>query len=113
MDRLTHLNNSADKHHFLVVYPDGYRSSWADGRGPSPAEAAGVDDVRFISELIDKLRGEFPIDVNRIYATGISNGGFMSDRLACELSAKIAGIGVVAATMGEKLADKCKPGAKF
>ncbi len=108
-ERLTHLGEIADRHGFIVVYPDGIRRGWADGRGGTGAERAGVDDVGFLAALIDKLAGEYSIDPARVYATGISNGGFMSQRLACELSARIAAIAVVAATIGESLAGRCKP----
>jgi polyhydroxybutyrate depolymerase len=106
---LTRFDALADKAGFIVVYPDGYQKSWADGRGGTPADQAGVDDVAFISSLIDALSGRFKIDPARVYAFGISNGGHMSLRLACERSGRIVAVGVVAATMGEKLAQGCQP----
>jgi polyhydroxybutyrate depolymerase len=54
-------------------------------------------DVRFISDLIDKLEAEYNIDPNRIYANGMSNGGGMAFALSCKLSDWIAAIGAVAA----------------
>src|SRR5581483_3057368 len=51
MARRTHLNRVADEQHFLVVYPDGYKGQWGDGRGQTPAEREGVDDVAFIATL--------------------------------------------------------------
>ncbi len=56
MARRTHLNSVADEHHFLVVYPDGYKEQWGDGRGNTPSERDGVDDVAFIATLIETLR---------------------------------------------------------
>lgn len=107
---LTKFDALADREGFIVVYPDGYEKSWADGRGGTPADKASVDDVAFISSLIDRLSSQFKIDPARVYAFGISNGGHMSQRLACELSGRIVAVGVVAATMGQKLAQACKPG---
>ena len=78
MARRTHLNRVADEHRFLVVYPDGYHEQWGDGRGHTPSERDGVDDVAFIATLIETLRTQLPIDARRIYATGISNGGFFT-----------------------------------
>ena len=83
----------SDEHDFLVVYPDGLDRSWADGRGGTPADRNGVDDVKFLSALIDELEDEYKVDHTRIYATGMSNGGFMSGRLACELSEQNSGCG--------------------
>lgn len=106
---LTHFDSVSDVHGFLVVYPDGLHRSWSDGREASPSEKEGVDDVKFLSLLIDKLSHEYNIDPARVYATGISNGGFMTQRLACDLSDKIAAVGIVAATMGEDTANACHP----
>lgn len=103
MARRTHLNSVADEHHFLVVYPDGYKKQWGDGRGHTPSERDGVDDVAFIATLIETLRTQLNIDTRRIYATGISNGGFFSFRLGCLLAEKIAAIAPVAATLPSNL----------
>ena len=110
MDGLTHFNRVADEKNFIVVYPDGYQKHWGDGRGTSPSERDGVDDVAFISALIDTLSTQYHIDPKRVYATGISNGGFFSQRLGCQLATKIAAIAVVAATMPLNLAQTCQPG---
>lgn len=89
------FNQLADEQNFMVVYPQGIGNSWnVDFGGGSTA-----DDVGFINALIEKLSGDFPIDENRIYATGFSNGGFMSYRLAYELPEKIAAIAPVAGTI--------------
>jgi len=104
MPRFTGFDELADAKGFIVVYPDGLDRHWNDGRGLSKA-----DDVGFVRALIDELEGEHLVDPKRIYATGISNGGFFSNRLACELSDKIAAIASVAATMPEVLMPACKP----
>ncbi len=104
MERLTHLNRIADKNGFIVVYPDGLNNNWNDGR---PEINPEVDDLGFVSALIDKLKGEYRIDENRIYSTGISNGGMFSYRLACHLSDRIAAVAPVAALLGENLSKTC------
>jgi polyhydroxybutyrate depolymerase len=109
MATLTHLSQVADQYGFIVVYPDGYQRGWADGRGATTADKAGVDDVAFLATLIATLSGEYAIDGQRIYATGISNGGFMTERLGCDLSNKIAAIAVDAATFPVDLAARCAP----
>jgi polyhydroxybutyrate depolymerase len=94
--RLTHWNQLSDEFGFLVVYPRGtgfpFRwrcSSWFGEQGES-------QDVQFISDLIDQLKKQYPIDESRIYANGLSNGGGMTFLLACRLSERIAAIGGVA-----------------
>jgi polyhydroxybutyrate depolymerase len=106
---LAHFDAVADAHGFLVVYPDGLSASWADGRGATPSDTDGIDDIKFLSELIRKLARDYKIDSLRVFVTGYSNGGFMSQRVACELSSQVAAVGVVAATMGETTASHCHP----
>jgi len=99
------FNETAERHGFVIAYPDGAGGYWNDGR-----ETAGqADDVGFISALIDLLTPELNIDPNRIYVSGISNGAMMTLRLACELSGKIAAIAPVAGTMPESIALVCVP----
>lgn len=106
---LTGLDAVADEAGFIVVYPDGVSRSWADGRGTTPADREGVDDVGFISALIDRFVSEHGADAHRVYVTGMSNGGMMSFRLACELSDRVAAIAPVGALMGASLAERCNP----
>ncbi|MGA0895326.1 MAG: alpha/beta hydrolase family esterase [Ilumatobacteraceae bacterium] len=104
----------AESNGFVVVYPDGIGAR-ADGTGPQtwnggyccgPAARAGVDDVGFIRQLIDRLEAERSIDSSRIFVAGHSNGAIMAYRLACELSDRIAAIGVQAGSLG---VDTCAP----
>lgn len=99
------LSLKADSENFIVVYPEGLEgvvlgiSSWNAGWCCGWSSNNNIDDVGFISTLLDTLLTQYSIDTNRIYATGMSNGGFMSYRLACELSDRIAAIAPVGASM--------------
>jgi polyhydroxybutyrate depolymerase len=104
MPGFTHFDALADENSFYVAYPDAIDGNWNDGR-----EISQNDDVSFVRALIDDLEKSYPVDSRRIYATGISNGGFFSNRLACDLTDKIAAIASVAATMPETLVPICKP----
>jgi polyhydroxybutyrate depolymerase len=106
---VTKFDAVADANGFVVAYPDGYSNSWNDGRGTTDAEDAGVDDVAFVSALIDDVAARTPIDTRRVYVTGISNGGMMSIRLACQLSGRIAAAAPVAANMPDLLVAACAP----
>jgi len=101
----------SDKEGFIVVYPDGIEKHWNDGRENLSYRAyrEKIDDVGFISALIDHLAKEYNIDIKRVYATGISNGAIMSYRLGCELSGKIAAIAPVAGSMPENMPSQCSP----
>ena len=107
--RLSHLDAVSDRHGFLVVYPDGLERSWADGRGVTPADQRGVDDVRFLAALVDEVDRRHPVDRARVYSTGMSNGGFMSARLACELADRVSAVAIVAASISEATARACRP----
>lgn len=104
MPQLTGFNEVSDRGGFIVVYPEGVDRHWNDGRDTVPN---AVDDVAFVSALIDRLNETLSIDRKRVYATGISNGGFFAERLACELSNKIAATASVAATLPENYS--CRP----
>ncbi len=106
MEGLSHFAAIADRSGFIVAYPDGIDRGWNDGR---VGANEGIDDIAFFRDLIALLQSHYSIDANRIYATGMSNGGFMSYRSACELGGQIAAIATVAATMGEALASTCRP----
>lgn len=104
---LTDFDSAADAHNLLVVYPDGYDKSWADGRGASPADRHHIDDVGFLAGLASKLQNDYGIAPGHIFVTGMSNGGFMSNRLACDRADLFAAIAPVAGTLGVGVA--CNP----
>lgn len=85
----TSFNNVSDTGNFIVAYPNGIDETW------NISSSGGTDDVGFISALIDTLDYLYSIDLNRVYSTGMSMGGFMSYRLACELNDRIAAIASV------------------
>lgn len=104
---LTGFDNVADVHDLLVVYPDGYDKSWADGRGASPADRRHINDVAFLVGLVSKLQNDYRIAPGHVFVTGMSNGGFMSNRLACERADIFAAVAPVAGTLGTGVA--CNP----
>jgi polyhydroxybutyrate depolymerase len=104
---LTNYNAIADQHRFVVAYPDGIDFSWADGRGASIPDRQGVDDVGFLSALIDRLTHDYGIAPGRVFVTGMSAGAFMTTRLACERADVVSAIAPVAGTLGA--AFPCAP----
>ena len=103
------INTLSDTENFIVCYPDGVGNSWNDGRGVEQvtSHAENVNDVGYFNFLIDELSAQYRINPKMIYATGISNGGFMSNRLACDLSEKIAAVAPVAAALPKNLETDC------
>ena len=98
MERLTGFSDLADRAGFVVAYPDGIDRSWNDGRAVSgsAAQRPNVDDVAFVSAVIDTLTAELHLDPRRIFATGLSNGGTFSHYLAANLARRIAAVASVA-----------------
>jgi len=86
-ENLTGMSAKADAAGFLVVYPNGMDERWNDGPGP-----AGDADRQFIRDLIAAISSQYSVDPKRIYATGISNGGGMANRLGCDMADVIASI---------------------
>jgi polyhydroxybutyrate depolymerase len=96
------MDAESDAKGFLLVYPQGTGelASWNAGACCGTAAEDGVDDVGFTRALLDALEAELCVDASRVFATGMSNGGFFSHRLGCELSDRIAAIAPVAGVMG-------------
>jgi polyhydroxybutyrate depolymerase len=104
MERLTGFIDIAEREKFILVYPEGINNQWNDGRGRNEL----VNDVGFISKLVDFMANEFSIDKNKVYVGGMSNGGFMTMRLACELADKITAVAAVAATVDSAVDANCQ-----
>lgn len=100
----------ADTANFIIVHPQGTLfngnthfnvGGWTIG--------STVDDVGFTAALIDSLAATYNINLDRVYSTGMSNGGFMSFLLACQLSDKIAAIASVTGSMTPETFNSCNP----
>ena len=108
------LTSKANAAQFIVVYPEGVKStgvlgarSWNAGGCCDYAAYNNIDDVNFIRQLIDKLLASYKINPNKVYATGHSNGGMLAYRLACEIPDKIAAIAANGCTM--VVTQACNP----
>ena len=101
----------ADEHGFAVVYPNSYTLDWDDcGKvGDVSVNGVNIDDVGFLVALVDKLITEIGIDRGRVFATGVSAGGFMSIRLALEAPSRFRAVAAVSANMPTPENSKCKP----
>ncbi|OYX07471.1 MAG: hypothetical protein B7Z15_15745, partial [Rhizobiales bacterium 32-66-8] len=106
------LEATAAKEGFVAVYPQGIGRVWNDGR-PAAMRLKAVltpgDDVPFLIALVNKLVAEGIADPTRIYLAGISNGGFMVERMACEYPELFAAYGVIMATAPANYREECRP----
>lgn len=99
----------ADTANFLIVLPNGTLDAQGKRFWNTFGTNSTVDDVAFISHLLDTLQATYNIDKQRIYSTGMSNGGFLSYSLACELNQRITAIASVTGSMIESKVIACKP----
>jgi polyhydroxybutyrate depolymerase len=104
---LADFRKIANREKVVLIYPAGVEKSWNDGR-PTVANQMGVDDVNFFSKMIDYAVENLPVDSKRVYAAGISNGGFMAARLGCELSEKMVATAAVAASVSQGVSQACR-----
>ena len=116
----TGFDAEADKHGFIVAYPEGMDRArpllnalgkpgfhtWNAGACCGYAVEQGSDDVGFIRAMVAEIAAATPVNPKRIYATGLSNGGMMAYRLACEASDLVAAIGAVSAVI---VVAPCEP----
>jgi polyhydroxybutyrate depolymerase len=97
---LTRMDSESDTRGFIVAYPEGVAASWNAGDCCGTAWTDSVKDVQFVRDLLDEIEQRYCIDDARVFATGMSNGGFFSHRLACEASDRIAAVAPVAGVLG-------------
>lgn len=103
----------ADREGFAVVFPNGYSrlpggrfATWNAGRCCGDARDRNIDDVGFVRALVADVRRKQAIDPTRIFATGMSNGGMLSHRLACDAADLVRAVASVAGTDATTV---CKP----
>ena len=99
----------ADREKFIAVYPVAYEEHWHDSDREGTRESWNVDDVGFLRALIQLLSQQYAVDSTRIYATGMSNGGAMSFKLACDAAPTFAAIAPVSSFFPQQLRESCRP----
>jgi polyhydroxybutyrate depolymerase len=97
---LSRVTGPADDAGVVTLHALGYGGSWNGGVCCGQAVGSGIDDVGFVSAVLDEVIGSACIDPERVYAMGFSNGGLLAHRLGCELSSRMAAVGSVAGVTG-------------
>lgn len=107
-ENMTKFRSVADTANFILITPNGTVLGGGQGWNNYPSNS-DVDDVLFVSDMIDYLQGKYNIDTTRIYSSGYSNGGLMGYDLACQLSHRIAAVASVAGSMEVGRLQTCAP----
>ncbi len=122
MARISEMNATANRHGFIVVYPEGLNNEWNAqfdlfGKSSNSVRGGGKerppvlqDDVGFLKTLMDDLGVDLNIDAQRMYVAGFSNGGFMTLRMACSASDVFAAFAEVGSTLHSVMTEFCKGG---
>ncbi|MDB5969402.1 MAG: hypothetical protein JWQ90_1852 [Hydrocarboniphaga sp.] len=105
MANLARAGRLAAEHGAWIVLPEGSHRRWSD----DPAISPSSDDVDFLAAVIAHMSSAYPIDPRRVYMAGMSNGGFMTERFACERPELIAAAAVDAATLRISQDHACAP----
>jgi polyhydroxybutyrate depolymerase len=101
----TNFDEHVDERGVVVAYPDGHGGSWADGRGVTAADDAGLDDVAFIRALIDWSAEHHGTRADHTIVAGLSNGAIMAHLLASQASERVAAFGAVAGALPDALRE--------
>jgi polyhydroxybutyrate depolymerase len=105
MAKATLFDREAAAGDFIAAYPEGVGKAWNAGTCCGAAPRRGLDDVAFLTRALDQLQADYPVDPERVFVAGVSNGAMMAYRLACERADRVRAVGSVA---GAVVVD-CQP----
>jgi polyhydroxybutyrate depolymerase len=105
---LTNFSDLADENNFIVLYPDGLDNQWNYVKDVPGYSSMTQDDTAFLLALLDEVSSQYSIDETRVYVAGFSNGGFMTQRLACDAPERFAAFASVAAAGFGGMPELCK-----
>jgi polyhydroxybutyrate depolymerase len=95
------MHTKSDEAGFILVMPNGYQNSWNAGTCCGAASTEQLDDVALFRAIFAEVGKHVNVDLNRVYATGLSNGGYMSYRLACDAADLVTAVAPAAAAIGK------------
>ena len=94
---------------YIIIYPQAKVENWEEGCKCNKPYRLGIDDVGFISKLIDEVSVEHKVQDKNIFAVGFSQGALFAQNIGCKLSDKINAIAAVAGSISEPLHNECEP----
>jgi polyhydroxybutyrate depolymerase len=104
----SNMNAVAEREGFIALYPDAIDTEWSYGRGIAAYGGNMEDDEQFLHNLLDDIAQDVSVDNQRVYVAGLSNGGFMTQRLACTIQERFAAFASVAATAPYGIEQFCE-----
>jgi polyhydroxybutyrate depolymerase len=110
----TNFGEVADRHGFILLYPQGFYEAsensfiWADGRGLAP-DKMGIDDVGFVTNLVNSIGSSYKVNNKKVYLSGFSNGGFLAQRIAFKNNVQFAAIATLGSSVTKQIIEGPKP----
>ena len=116
LDTAAHASTETDllsvartRHNMILAFLQGYRNTWNEGAGHTPAEQAGINDVRFTTTVLHQIETRYYVDPRRVVATGLSNGALLTELLGCRLARQLTLIVPVEGQLPVSIASGCAP----
>lgn len=106
MVKTTLFDREAAAGDFIAAYPEGVGKVWNAGTCCGTGPRRGLDDVGFLTEVLDRIEVDYPVDRSRVFVAGVSNGAMMAYRFACERADRVTAVGSVA---GAVVVEGCRP----
>jgi polyhydroxybutyrate depolymerase len=108
-DRMASFIALAEAEGFVLAVPDAIDGVWSDGRFAAHDRRSRPDDVGYLTAVVDDAMARSPVDPQRVYVFGMSNGAAMAGRVACARADRFAAIAQVAGTAAHVVAVDCRP----
>ena len=100
------LVDAMDRMGVLLIAPNGVQRTWAHVGSPSSAR----DEIAFLDTLLTDIRSRWPVDDDRLWASGFSQGGSMAWDAACYRGSAFAGFAPIAGAFWQPLPEACPDG---
>lgn len=97
------------EHNLILAFAQGYDKTWNEGAGHTPAERAGINDVAFTMAMLRRIESQHAVDLQRVVATGISNGALLTELLGCKLASNLTLIAPVEGELPVSVSGGCHP----
>jgi polyhydroxybutyrate depolymerase len=103
------LSVAERRHDMILAFPQGYDDTWNEGAGDTPAHQAGINDVAFTATVLSKIESSYFVDLQRVAATGLSNGALLTELLGCRLAANLTLVVPVEGQLPVSVSPGCHP----
>ena len=105
------LSIDQQQHNMILAFLQGYDDTWNDDAGDPPAEAANVNDIAFTQLVLRRIETNYEVNLDRVIATGFSNGAILAELLGCRIASNLTVIVPVEGQLSPTFSGSCRPSA--